>query len=42
MAASQAEQTNNDQNQAVIEGSSVFDPFDDEEFKKMLKTIGIK
>ena len=42
MAASQPEQTTNDQNQEVIEGSSEFDPFDDEEFKKMLKTIGIK
>ena len=42
IAASQPEQTHNDQNQAVAEGSSEFDPFDDEEFKKMLKTIGIK
>ena len=42
IAASQPEQTHNDQNQAVIEGSSEFDPFDNEEFKKMLKTIGIK
>jgi hypothetical protein len=36
------ENTNNDQNQDVIEGTSEFDPFDDEEFKQMLKTIGIK
>ena len=41
-ATSLPENTNNDQNQAVIEGSSEFDPFDDEEFKQMLKTIGIK
>jgi putative transposase len=42
IAASQPEQTHNDQNQAVAEGSTEFDPFDNEEFKKMLKTIGIK
>ena len=41
-AETQPEQTNNDQNQAVSEGSTEFDPFDDEEFKQMLKTIGIK
>ena len=42
ISASQPEQTHNDQNQAVAEGSTEFDPFDNEEFKKMLKTIGIK
>ncbi len=42
IASSQPEQTHNDQNQAVAKGSTEFDPFDNEEFKKMLKTIGIK
>lgn len=42
MAASQPEPANNHQIQEVIEGSTEFDPFDDAEFKKMLKTIGIQ
>ena len=36
------EPSNNNQNQELSEAANEFDPFDDEGFKQMLKTIGIK